>query len=41
MYPPMGKLVGCTIEEYTIVTTGSILLPGTIIDEKFLVADGS
>lgn len=41
MYPPMDKLKGCTIEEYAIVTTGSILLPGVTIGKHSLVAAGS
>ena len=40
-FPPLDKLAGCTIEEYAIVTTGSILLPGVKIGEKSMVAAGS
>lgn len=41
MYPPMDKLVGCTIEEYAIVATGTIVLPGKTIGENSLVAAAS
>ena len=41
MYPPMGKLKGCTVEKYAIVTTGTILLPGVKIGENALVAAGA
>ncbi len=41
MYPPMDKLQGCTIEEYAIVTTGSILLPGVNVGKNSMVAAGS
>lgn len=41
LYPPMDELTGCTIEEYAIVTTGSILLPGVNVGKNSLVAAGS
>ncbi len=41
MYPPMGKLKGCTIGEYAIVTTGTILLPGVKVGDNALVAAGA
>ena len=41
MYPPMDKLKGCTINEYAIVTTGTILLPGVDVGENSLVAAGA
>lgn len=41
MYPPMDKLKGCKIGKYSIVTTGSILLPGVKIGENSLVAAGA
>lgn len=40
-YPPMGELVGCVIEEYANVATGTILLPGTVIGKNALVGAGS
>ena len=40
-YPPIGELVGCVIEEYSNIATGSILLPGTVIGKNALVAAGS
>lgn len=41
MYPPMDKLEGCTIEEYAIVTTGSILIPGVTVGKNAFVAAGA
>lgn len=41
LYPPMDELTGCTIDEYAIVTTGSILLPGVNIGKDALVAAGA
>lgn len=41
MFPPMDKLKGCTIEEYAIVATGSILIPGVIIGKNAFVAAGA
>lgn len=40
-YPPMGELVGCTIEEYANVATGTILLPGTRVGKDTLIGAGS
>lgn len=40
-YPPMGELVGCVIEEYSNIATGSILLPGTVVGKNALVGAGS
>ncbi len=39
-YPPMDKLVGCTIEEYALITTGSIIMPGVKVGKNALVAPG-
>lgn len=41
MYPPMDRLKGCTIGEYAIVTTGTILLPGVEVGDNALVAAGA
>lgn len=41
LYPPMDKLEGVTIEEYAIVATGTIVLPGKTIGENALVAAAS
>lgn len=41
MYPPMDKLEGCTIEDYALVTTGTIILPGKTIGMNSLVAAAS
>lgn len=41
MYPPMDRLEGCTVNEFAIVTTGSILLPGKEVGTNSLVAAGS
>lgn len=41
MYPPMDKLEGCTIEEYAIIATGSILIPGVTIGKNAFVAAGA
>lgn len=41
LYPPMDELIGCTIEEYAIVTTGSILLPGVTVGKDSMVAAGA
>ena len=41
MFPPMDKLEGCTIEEYAIVATGSILIPGVTIGKNAFVAAGA
>lgn len=41
LYPPLDRLEGCTIEEFALVTTGSILLPGVTIGGNSLVAAGS
>ena len=41
LYPPMDELTGCTIDEYAIVTTGTIILPGKNVGKNALVAAGS
>lgn len=41
LYPPMDRLEGVTIEDYALVTTGSILLPGVKIGTNAMVAAGS
>lgn len=41
MYPPMDRLEGVTIEDYALITTGSILLPGVVIGANSMVAAGS
>lgn len=41
LYPPMDKLVGVTIEDYALITTGSILLPGVVVGKNAMVAAGS
>ena len=40
-YPPMDKLEGCKIGKYSLVTTGSIILPGVTIGENTMVAAGA
>jgi len=37
-YPPMDVLEGCTIEDYAIVATRAVLLPGVVIGEHAMVA---
>lgn len=41
MFPPMDKLQGVTIDEYAIVATGSILIPGVKIGKNAFVAAGA
>ena len=41
LFPPHDKIAGCTIKEYSIITTGSILLPGVTIGKNSFVAAGS
>lgn len=41
LYPPMDQLEGVVIEDYALVTTGSILLPGVVIGKESMVAAGS
>ena len=41
LYPPMDRLTGCTIEEYALITTGSILLPGVKVGKNAMVAAGA
>lgn len=37
-YPPMDVLEGCTINDYAIVATRAVLLPGVTIGENAMVA---
>lgn len=41
MYPPMDKLEGVTIDEFALITTGVILLPGVHVGKNALVAAGA
>ena len=40
-YPPMDKLEGCKIGKFSLITTGSILLPGVKVGENAMVAAGA
>lgn len=39
--PPSEVLLGCTVEEFAIVCTGSVVLPGLVIGKDALVAAGT
>ena len=41
LYPPMDRLTGCKIGDYSLITTGAILLPGVVIGENCMVAAGA